>query len=153
LAPLMLKMAGELAAGTILWLADERAIGDHVAPSIAKAAADAGRPAPRIVAGVPVALCRDDEVAGARERANVLLGHAEYSPNYQRLLEHGDATDVGDILAAGSEQAVRKRLEAFRDAGVTDLSVRTLPIGSGRDERLASKRRTEAFLASICPEI
>jgi len=153
LAPLMLRMAGELAAGTILWLADERAIGDHVAPSIAKAAADAGRPAPRIVAGVPVALCRDDEVAGARERANVLLGHAEYSPNYQRLLEHGDATDVGDILAAGSEQAVRKRLEAFRDAGVTDLSVRTLPIGSGRDERLASKRRTEAFLASICPEI
>src|SRR4051794_7786110 len=78
LAPLMLKMAGELAAGTILWLADERAIGDHVAPNIAKAAADAGRPEPRIVAGVPVALCRDDEVDGARERANVLLGHAEY---------------------------------------------------------------------------
>jgi F420-dependent oxidoreductase-like protein len=153
LAPLMLKMAGELTSGTILWLADERAIGEHVAPSIAKAAADAGRPEPRIVAGVPVALCRDEDVEAARERANVLLGHAEYSPNYQRLLDHGDATDVGDILAAGSEQAVLERLQRFRDAGVTDLSVRTLPLGSDRDERLASKRRTEAFLASLCPEI
>ena len=38
--------------------------------------------------------------------ANQALGHAEYSPNYQRLLEHGDATDVGDILAAGDESAV-----------------------------------------------
>jgi F420-dependent oxidoreductase-like protein len=153
LAPLMLKMAGELADGTILWLADERAIGDHVAPSITKAAADAGRPEPRIVAGVPVALCADGEVDVARERANVLLGHAEYSPNYQRLLEHGDATDVGDILAAGSERAVLDRLQRFRDAGVTDLSIRTLPLGSNRDERLASKRRTEAFLSSLCPEI
>jgi F420-dependent oxidoreductase-like protein len=153
LAPLMLKLAGELASGTILWLADERAIGDHVAPSIAKAAADAGRPEPRIVAGVPVALCRDDEVDAARERANVLLGHAEYSPNYQRLLEHGDATDVGDILAAGSEAAVLARLQRFRDAGVTDVSIRTLPLGSNRDERLASKRRTEEYLSSLCPEI
>ncbi len=153
LAPVMLRMAGELADGTILWLADERAISEHVVPRITKAAADAGRPEPRVVAGVPVALCRDNEVDGARERANQLLGHAEYSPNYQRLLEHGNATDVGDILAAGDEQAVRNRLESFRDAGVTDVSVRTLPIGSTRDERRASKQRTLEFLSSLCPEL
>ena len=88
-----------------------------------------GRPPPRIVAGVPVALCADDEVDAAREHANKVLGHAEYSPNYQRLLEHGDATDVGDMLAAGDEAAVVKRLRRFRDAGVTDLGVRIVPIG------------------------
>src|SRR6478735_4273748 len=55
LAPVMLRLAGERASGTILWMADERAIADYVAPRLAKAAADAGRPAPRIVAGVPVA--------------------------------------------------------------------------------------------------
>jgi 5,10-methylenetetrahydromethanopterin reductase len=153
LAPVMLGLAGSVASGTILWLADERAIGDHVVPSITKAAADAGRPEPRVVAGVPVALCATDEVDDARVRANQLLGHAEYSPNYQRLLEHGDATDVGDILAAGDEAAVMARLESFRDAGVTDLSVRTLPLGKDRESRLASKHRTEAFLASLCPEI
>jgi len=31
--------------------------------------------------------------------------------------------------------------------------VRLLPIGSNRDERIASKQRTEAFLSSLCPEI
>ena len=82
-----------------------------------------------------------------------MLGHAEYSPNYQRLLEQGDATDVGDMLAAGDEAAVVKRLESFRDAGVTDLGVRIVPFGANRDERIESRRRTEQFLSSLCPEL
>jgi F420-dependent oxidoreductase-like protein len=153
LAPVMLRIAGERADGTILWMADERAIGEHVVPRITKAAAEAGRRAPRIVAGVPVVLCRNDEVDGARELANQVLGHAEYSPNYQRLLEHGDATDVGDMLAGGDEAAIVERLRRFRDAGVTDLSVRVLPLGNDRDERLASWARTEQYLSSLCPEL
>jgi F420-dependent oxidoreductase-like protein len=153
LAPAMLRIAGERAAGTILWMADERAIAEHVAPRITKAAAEAGRPGPRIVAGVPVCLCAKDEVDTARECANQLLGHAEYSPNYQRLLERGDATDVGDILAAGDETAIALRLRRFRDAGATDLSVRLLPLGRDRAERIESRKRTEAFLASLCPEL
>jgi F420-dependent oxidoreductase-like protein len=153
LAPVMLRVAGELASGTILWMADERAIGEHVVPRITSAAAAAGKPAPRIVAGVPVALCGNDEVDGARAWANQSLGHAEYSPNYQRLLEVGDATDVGDILAAGDESEVVERLRSFRDAGVTDLSVRVLPIGSNRDARIESRERTIALLASLGPEL
>jgi F420-dependent oxidoreductase-like protein len=150
LAPVMLRIAGERASGTILWMADERTIAEHVAPRITKAAA--GRPAPRIVAGVPVTLCLEDEVDAARERANRVLGHAEYSPNYQRLLEYGDARDVGDILAAGDESAIVDRLRAFRDAGTTDLAVRILSVGSDRAARVESRRRTEAFIASLCPE-
>jgi F420-dependent oxidoreductase-like protein len=153
LAPVMLRIAGERASGTILWMADERAIADHVVPRITKAAAGAGRPAPRVVAGVPVALCGRGEVSAAREWANVALGHAEYSPNYQRLLEHGDATDVGDLLAAGDEAAVVARLRSFRDAGVTDLAVRVLPFGTDRESRVASKRRTVALLSSVCPDL
>ena len=116
-------------------------------PRITKAAAGAGRPAPRVVAGVPVALCGNDEVDAARAWANQALGHAEYSPNYQRLLEHGDATDVGDLLAAGDESAVVDRLRSFRDAGVTDLAVRVLPARRDRDARIESRDRTLAFLA------
>jgi F420-dependent oxidoreductase-like protein len=153
LAPVMLRLAGALASGTILWMADERAIGDHVVPRITKAAADAGRPEPRVIAGVPVALCRNDQVDDARERANRVLGHAEFSPNYQRLLEHGNATDVGDILAGGDERAIVQRLEQFRDAGVTDLSVRILPLGPDRETRAESWARTEAFLTSLCPSL
>jgi F420-dependent oxidoreductase-like protein len=153
LAPLMLRIAGERAAGTILWMADERAIGEHVVPRITAAATGAGRPRPRVVAGVPVALCRPEDVDAARAWANTALGHAEYSPNYQRLLEHGDATDVGDLLAAGDEPAVLDRLTRFRDAGVTDLAVRVLPFGTDRDSRIASKQRTLAYLSSLCPEL
>ncbi|MFZ2241563.1 MAG: TIGR03564 family F420-dependent LLM class oxidoreductase, partial [Gordonia amarae] len=45
LGPVMLKIAGERADGTILWMADEKAIGDHIAPRINAAAEAAGRPA------------------------------------------------------------------------------------------------------------
>lgn len=149
LAPVMLRLAGEMAAGTILWLADERAIGGHIVPRITKAAEAAGRPAPRVVAGIPVALCANDEVDAARDRANKILGHAEYSPNYERLLEHGDADDVGDLLAAGDEEAIAARFRSFRDAGATDLAVRILPLGPDRDARRASWERTRALVASL----
>lgn len=153
LAPVMLKLAGERTSGTVLWLADERAIGEHIAPSISKAAADAGRPEPRVVAGVPVVICSNDDVDAAREWADRAVGHAEYSPNYQRLLERGDAKSIGDILCAGDETAVLARLQRFKDAGVTDFSVRLLPFGKSRAERIASKQRTLDFLSSVCPEL
>ena len=153
LGPVMLRLAGERSDGTILWLADERAIATHIAPRITSAAEAAGRPAPRIVAGVPVCLCRDSEVDTAVDRANRLLSEAEVSPNYQRLLDHGDARFVGDILAAGSEAAIEKRLRAFADAGATDVSVRVVPLGADRDERLASLHRTRALLASLASSL
>jgi F420-dependent oxidoreductase-like protein len=153
LGPVMLRLAGERAAGTVLWMADERAIAEHVVPKITKAAADAGRPAPRVVAGVAVCLCAPGEVAGAIERANEALGHAEYSPNYQRLLEQGGSDDVGDMSAIGTEADIERRLQSYCDAGTTDFSARILPLGSNKDEIVASSRRTRAFLASLAPEI
>ena len=129
LGPTMLRIAGEQTSGTILWMADERAIGDHVAPRIISAATGAGRPTPRIVAGVPVALCSNTELDDARAYASEVLGHADFSPNYVRLLEHGDATDIGDTMAAGDERAVLTRLRRYRDAGVTDLAARIVPLG------------------------
>ena len=153
LGPVMLTIAGERADGTVLWMADERAVAEHVVPRITKAADNAGRKAPRIVAGIPVCLCAAGEVDSARERANRILGEAEVSPNYQRLLGYGDAKDVGDICAAGDEDAILARLRRFADAGVTDLSVRLLPIGDNRDELVASKRRTRDMIASLATEL
>lgn len=149
LGPVMLALAGEHADGTVLWMADERAVANHVVPRITKAADNAGRPAPRIVAGIPVCLCAASEVDAAKERANRILGEAEVSPNYQRLLEYGDARDVGDICAAGDEDAILARMRRFADAGVTDLSVRLLPIGDSREELIASKRRTREVISEL----
>jgi F420-dependent oxidoreductase-like protein len=152
LGPVMLDLAGRHADGTVLWMADERAVAEHVVPRITKAASEAGRPAPRIVAGIPVCLCQPSEVDAARDRANRILQEAEISPNYQRLLDRGDARGVGDILAAGDESAIAARLKRFADAGVTDVSVRLLPIGEGRDELVASKRRTREVVAALAED-
>jgi F420-dependent oxidoreductase-like protein len=149
LGPVMLRLAGERTDGTLLWMADERAVGSHVTPIITRAAKEAGRPAPRIVAGIPICLCLDDEIDAAVARTNRILAEAEVSPNYQRLLELGDARSVGDILAAGNESTIDKRLQAFADAGVTDVSARVVPIGENRDQLIASARRTRDFLASL----
>ena len=70
-----------------------------------QAASEAGRPAPRIVAGVPIILCAESEADDARSYAADVLGHAELSPNYERLFEHGDAADVSDVMAVGGEAA------------------------------------------------
>ncbi|OBK87538.1 LLM class F420-dependent oxidoreductase [Mycolicibacter sinensis] len=153
LGPVMLQIAGEHADGTSLWMADEKAIAEHIAPKINKAAADAGKPAPRIVAGIPVTLCANSEIEAAKERANRILAEAETSPNYQRLLDRGSARDVGDLCAAGDEESILKRFKQFADAGVTDLSVRLLPIGDNRDELIASKRRTREVIAELAKEI
>jgi F420-dependent oxidoreductase-like protein len=153
LGPVMLRLAGEHASGTILWMADERAIAEHVVPRITKAAADAGRPAPRVIACIPVAVCANDEAAGARALTNRIFGQAAFSPNYQRLLERGNASNEGDILVAGDESAVADRLRAFRDAGATDLAVRIVTLGQHHEGRLASRKRTLAFLASLCPAL
>ena len=153
LGPRMLALCGERTVGTILWMADERAIGSHVVPTLTRAAEAAGRPAPRVVAGIPVCLCGDDEIDAAVARTNRILAEAEVSPNYQKLLDHGDARNVGDILAAGSESTIVKRLRGFADAGVTDISVRVVPIGDGREQLIASSKRTRELLASLASSL
>jgi F420-dependent oxidoreductase-like protein len=149
LGPRMLELCGSRTDGTTLWMADERAIGSYVVPHLTRAAEAAGRPAPRVVAGIPICLCRDSEIESAIARTNRILAEAEVSPNYQNLLDQGDAQSVGDILVAGSEATVSTRLRSLADAGVTDLSVRVVPIGEGRDELIASSKRTRELLGSL----
>ena len=150
----MLRIAGELPSGTILWMADERAIGEHVLPRITKAAD--GRRATRAARrgrgpgrAVP-RTTRSTRRARGRTRRS---GTPSTRPTTSACSSTATPTDVGDLLAAGDEAAVVDRLRSFRDAGVTDLAVRVLPLGSDRDARIESRHRTEAFLSSLCPEL
>ena len=156
LGPVMPHIAGELADGTVLWMADERAIGDHIAPKITWAAATAaGRPARRGSSRASrYASVRRSQVDEAKGRANRILGEAEVSPNYQRLLERGDARDVGDLCAAGDEDA---------DPGAVPLLRRRRgdrPVGAAvadrRDPRrscIASKYRTREVISQLAAEL
>ena len=152
LAPMMLRIAGEQAAGTILWMADER-------PSPIMWCPASPRP-PRRRATCPPdrrrrarGHLRRGRRRPARAYASDVLGHADASPNYVRLLEHGDAQDVSDVMAVGSEEHIAERLHRFKEAGVTDLAARIVPLGDDAAERARSRQRTQAFLSSLTPEL
>jgi F420-dependent oxidoreductase-like protein len=148
LAPLMLRLAGERTAGTITWMGDERAHAEHVVPRISAAADGAGAPAPRVVAGLPVAV--HDDADAARERAAKIFAVYTQIPTYARILDRGDASGPADVCVVGDEAAVTRRLRAYRDAGVTDLAATIFPVG---DDSAASRRRTWELLASLAPEL
>ncbi len=148
LAPRMLQLAGELADGTITYWANERAVGEHIVPGIVAGAESAGRASPRVVVGLPVAVC-DDADAG-REQAGKLFAAYLDIPTYQRVLARGgDGTKPTDVAVIGSEAEVAARLRVYADAGATDLCAAALGLGG---EREAAQRRTIEFLASLGPE-
>jgi F420-dependent oxidoreductase-like protein len=62
----MRRIAGALADGTITWMAGKRVLRDVLIPEINAAAVSAGRPAPRVVASFPVAVC-DGDLGAARD--------------------------------------------------------------------------------------
>jgi F420-dependent oxidoreductase-like protein len=144
LAPRLLRVAGELTDGTILWMGNARAIEAHVAPRIRAAAEAAGRPAPRIVAGLPVAVC-DDE-AEARATADAAFSVYGTLVNYRRLLDHGGAAGPGAAAIVGDEKSVTAQIEDLFAAGATDFWAAPFPVGS---DRSASRARTRALLASL----
>jgi F420-dependent oxidoreductase-like protein len=144
LAPRMLRVAAQLTEGTILWMGNERAIESHVAPRLREAATAAGRPAPRIVAGLPVAV-HDDADAARETAAKVFAGYGEL-PNYRRLLDIGGAPGPADAAIVGDEAAVTARIEAIFAAGATDLWAAPFPVG---DDRSASRARTRALLQEL----
>jgi alkanesulfonate monooxygenase SsuD/methylene tetrahydromethanopterin reductase-like flavin-dependent oxidoreductase (luciferase family) len=144
LGPRLLRVAGERADGTILWMANARAIESHVAPRITKAAAAAGRPAPRIVAGLPVAV--HDDVAEAKEAAGAQFAAYGNLPNYQRILAHGGISSPTEAALVGNEDDVTRQLEALFAAGATDVWAAPFAVG---DDHSASRRRTRALLAAL----
>ncbi len=144
LAPRMLRVAGELTDGTVLWMANARAIETHVAPRIHQAASAAGRPEPRIVAGLPVAVV-DDEAEGRRQAGAMFAGYGEL-PNYRRILDIGQADGPADAAIVGDERSVERQIAALFDAGATELWAAPFPVGA--DGR-ASRDRTRELLRTL----
>jgi alkanesulfonate monooxygenase SsuD/methylene tetrahydromethanopterin reductase-like flavin-dependent oxidoreductase (luciferase family) len=144
LGPRLLRVAGESTDGTILWMANARAVESHVRPRIIRAAKEAGRPAPRIVAGLPVAVHGDE--TEARTAAGEQFSVYGTLPNYQRILAHGNISSPAEAALVGDEKAVESQVRALFDAGVTDVWAAPFPVG---DDRSASRARTRALLAEL----
>jgi F420-dependent oxidoreductase-like protein len=144
LAPRMLRVAGEYTDGTILWMANARAVETHVLPRLTKAAADAGRPVPRIVCGLQIAVA-DDEADARVDAAEMFAGYG-VMPNYRRILDIGGADGPADAAIVGDEASVTDQVRALADAGVTDFWAAPFPVGP---DRRASRQRTVDLLRTL----
>jgi F420-dependent oxidoreductase-like protein len=119
MGPRMVRLAGELADGTATWMTGPKALGEHIVPAITKAAADAGRPAPRVVAGLPV--CVTDTVEDVRARIAEQFALAAQVPEYRATLDREGAAGPQDVAIVGTETEVARALARLRDAGVTEF--------------------------------
>jgi F420-dependent oxidoreductase-like protein len=144
LGPRLLRVAGQYTAGTIPWMANAQAIETHIAPIIRAAAAEAGRPAPRIAAGLPVAV--HDDVAEARAAAAEQFATYGQLPNYQRILAHGGLSGPAEAVIVGNEASVTSQVKALFEAGATDVWLPPFPVGP---DRSASRARTRALLKDL----
>ena len=136
----MLRVTGRLADGTITWCTGPQTLRSHIVPTIAAAAEAAGRPAPRIVASLPIVLT--DDVTGAKEFVAQSLQIYGQLPSYRAMLDREGAADPSDIAIVGDEGRASEVLEELRAAGVTDFGAAEM--GRTPDE----VERTRAFLRS-----
>ncbi len=143
LAPKMLALTGAEADGTITWMTGPKTIREHTVPRIAEAAARAGRPAPRIVVGLPVAITKDP--AAARRAAAQQFAIYGTLPSYRAMLDREGAEGPADVVVAGDEAAVGQALTRLEEAGVTDFLWAPCPV-EGDGEAVP---RTRAFLAGL----
>lgn len=141
LAPKMLALAGTVTDGTVTWMTGPKTLREHVVPRINEAAAQAGRPAPRVVAGLPIAV--SDDVAAARETAGRIFQVYGVLPSYRAMLDREGVENPGDVALVGDESAVGEQIARLAEAGVTDLLASIFPVGK---DPAASIARTRALL-------
>jgi F420-dependent oxidoreductase-like protein len=143
LAPRMLALAGRVSDGTITWMTGPRTIREHTAPRICEAAAKAGRPAPRVVVGLPVAVTQ--RVEDARATAGKAFEIYGMLPSYRAMLDREGAASPGDVAILGDAAGVEEQLAGLAEAGATDFLAVPFPV-QGDPEALD---RTRALLVRL----
>jgi len=152
LGPKMLALAGRQAAGTITWLVGARTLREHIVPRIREAAAEAGRPAPRIVDELPLALT--DDVAGARELAARMFKSYGVLPAYRAMLDREGAAGPAEVAVVGDRDAIGEQLLRLAEAGATDFNAAPIALGdhdAGLDDCLRALVDIGAQLSAPVP--
>ena len=116
----MLRVTGTLTDGTSTWCVGVNTLRDFTVPTLRQAAADAGRPDPRIVAALPV--CVTDDVDAARTRAEQVFAVYNTLPSYRAMMDREGVDGPKDLAIVGTEAEVLDQLREVAAAGVTDLN-------------------------------
>ncbi|MDH3753129.1 MAG: LLM class F420-dependent oxidoreductase [Acidimicrobiia bacterium] len=141
LGPRMLELTAQVADGTITWMVGPRTLAEHTTPVINAAAEAAGRPAPQVIASLPVCVTADIDTARTRAAEDfAIYGHL---PSYRAMLDREGADGPEDIAAIGSIDHVAERLDGLFTAGATEAIA---TIFGERDEIAATREALATLL-------
>ena len=138
----MLRVTAAMADGTLTWCTGPATLAGHTIPTINKAAEEFGRPAPRIIAALPVCVTTDKEAAAARA-AKVFAVYGTL-PSYRAMLDREGAAGPADIAITGSVAEVQDRVAALAEIGVTDFAA--VEFGATPDEIAQTREAIKGLL-------
>lgn len=141
LGPAMLKVAGALANGTNTWMVGPKTMAQHIVPRLIESAEAAGRPAPRVVAGFPIALTSKPDAA--RQAVGKTLTIYGQLPSYRAMLDREGVKNPEDLAILGDENLLRGEILRLQDMGVTDFNAAIVDVEPGAYDR------TLEFLAGL----
>jgi alkanesulfonate monooxygenase SsuD/methylene tetrahydromethanopterin reductase-like flavin-dependent oxidoreductase (luciferase family) len=139
LAPGMLRLAGEIADGVVLWLCNPEYIRSTVVPSIAEGRAKAGK-SPEgfdIVAAVPAAVTSEPDQAKAQLRSELIPYFS--LPFYRKMIE---LSGFGDDLAGFDSDGV--------DAISDEFLARLAAIGTAEEAEAVVRSYADSGASSPC---
>mgnify|MGYP003344630940 FL=1 len=120
LGPQMLRLTGSMADGTSTWCVGPKTLDELTIPTLRQAAADAGRPEPRVVCALPIAVT--DNVDKARKVASQVFAVYDTLPSYKTMMNREGVDGPGGLAICGTEAEVRDQLLELRSIGVTDFN-------------------------------
>ncbi len=156
LRPNGFRVCGELADGAISWVCPLPYLRDVAVPAIREGAAVRGRPAPPLIAHVPVAVSED--VDAVRKAAARQIGFYPRVPFYSQMFQdagfpearEGQLSDrmIDALVIHGSAEAVKERLRQVAAFGAGELLA--MPILVASDDQALP--RTLAVLGELAAE-
>ena len=147
LSPAMLRLAGEIGDGVMLWLCNPDYVRDVVIPEVSKGRERAGRRLDGfdVVAAVPAAVTDDPAAARDRLRGDLLPYFS--LPFYRKMLER---SGYGEDIAAFDRGMSEGGPKAAR-AGISDRFLERLAaIGTSDDAAASLRRYRDAGATSPC---
>jgi F420-dependent oxidoreductase-like protein len=136
-------LAGEIADGAISWMCPVPYLLDKALPALQAGAQAQSRPAPPLVAHIPVAISTDE--AAVQEAATPRISFYTKAPFYAHMFaaagfpigEDGSGVDalVKTLVVAGDEAQVGKRLRELISSGLDELLLMLVPVAHEARER------------------
>ncbi|MCK9485986.1 MAG: LLM class flavin-dependent oxidoreductase [Dehalococcoidia bacterium] len=128
LRPRSFEVCGELADGAISWMCPRQYLVEEALPALRRGAEQAGRPAPPLIAHVPVMVSTDR--AAVRDLARKQIGFYGNVPFYRAMFERAGFTVseegypdalLDDLVVSGTPEEVAAGLRRYLDEGCGEV--------------------------------